>query len=274
MANDLDSILIDRFGTMILNMEKEQQQMSMERDEREREEEERKEKMTSIDTNNHMMTNIDRTTNFHNPEVRKYFISKTRPDTVWIIGNGISRKNFDLTRFDEKDISIGCNAIYKQFWPNIVVSMDQGIYDEIKTSIDSIKPSYDHIFADGSYQYEKMGLRGNHNKNNAGMFAIEVAMKLFSTGLNINILGFDFLLEAERYNMGNMFDGHDNYTEETRATLLDTINRAKYFYWFIKKYKNNYKVIFPRKTLKETGFRVVGALGLYPNLTVEYMENL
>jgi hypothetical protein len=53
-------------------------------------------------------------------------------DTVFLIGNGSSRKDFDLNLLEGKGTIIGCNAIYRDFSPDILVCQDSKMARELK----------------------------------------------------------------------------------------------------------------------------------------------
>lgn len=50
---------------------------------------------------------------------------------VFLIGNGESRKKFDLNILKPFGRIYGCNAIYREFTPDVLVSVDHGIMHEI-----------------------------------------------------------------------------------------------------------------------------------------------
>jgi hypothetical protein len=50
---------------------------------------------------------------------------------VFLIGNGESRKGFDLNILKPFGRIYGCNAIYREFTPDVLVSVDHGIMHEI-----------------------------------------------------------------------------------------------------------------------------------------------
>ena len=50
---------------------------------------------------------------------------------VFLIGNGESRKGLDLTKLKSKGRVYGCNAIYREFTPDVLISVDHGIMHEI-----------------------------------------------------------------------------------------------------------------------------------------------
>ena len=52
--------------------------------------------------------------------------------TAFIIGNGISRKSIDLSKLN--GTVIGCNALYREFTPDIIVAVDKQMVIEIRKS--------------------------------------------------------------------------------------------------------------------------------------------
>jgi hypothetical protein len=50
---------------------------------------------------------------------------------VFCIGNGTSRKNFNLEKLRPHGKIYGCNAIYRTFTPDVLISVDHGIMHEI-----------------------------------------------------------------------------------------------------------------------------------------------
>ena len=50
---------------------------------------------------------------------------------VFCIGNGESRKGFDLNKLKPFGKIYGCNALYREFSPDVLVSVDHGIMHEI-----------------------------------------------------------------------------------------------------------------------------------------------
>ena len=48
-----------------------------------------------------------------------------------VIGNGPSRLNFDLCQINKLMTTYGCNALYRDFMPNYLISMDYAMVKEI-----------------------------------------------------------------------------------------------------------------------------------------------
>ena len=51
--------------------------------------------------------------------------------TAFCFGNGNSRKGLNLDNFKKHGTVIGCNAIYRDFTPDIVVALDSRIGHEL-----------------------------------------------------------------------------------------------------------------------------------------------
>ena len=50
-------------------------------------------------------------------------------DSVFVLGNGLSRKNIDVSKLD--GTVIGCNACYRDFTPDVICATDAGIISDI-----------------------------------------------------------------------------------------------------------------------------------------------
>ena len=46
---------------------------------------------------------------------------------VFVVANGESRKGYDLSKLKGKGLVYGCNAIYRDFTPDVLVCVDQGL---------------------------------------------------------------------------------------------------------------------------------------------------
>ena len=62
---------------------------------------------------------------------RRGIVIKMTSDIVFLIGNGESRKDFDLTQLRQYGKIYGCNALYRDFKPDVLVAVDHGISHEI-----------------------------------------------------------------------------------------------------------------------------------------------
>jgi len=50
---------------------------------------------------------------------------------IFLVGNGESRKDFDLESLRSQGKIYGCNALYRDFTPDVLISVDHGIMHEI-----------------------------------------------------------------------------------------------------------------------------------------------
>ena len=55
-------------------------------------------------------------------------------ERAFIIGNGVSRKGFDLEQLRGKGVIYGCNALYRDFMPDVLVATDDKMREEIELS--------------------------------------------------------------------------------------------------------------------------------------------
>lgn len=168
----------------------------------------------------------------------------TMSDKVaFIIGNGGSREGFDLESLRSKGTIYGCNALYREFEPDWLVSIDEGIINEIRTS--TFPQNKFHVPPQDE-QYEPAEVNPGRPRSNAGMNAMELAIrhgykKLF-------MIGFDFLIEDKAASVSNIFDGTNNYGPSTRANYADNGGRTRYLSWFMNKYSDvEFFFAYPRE---------------------------
>lgn len=153
---------------------------------------------------------------------------------AFIVGNGESRRSFDLKTLLDVAPIFGCNALYREFTPDWLVAIDSGMVNEIKT--ESNFPSDKCLFPkDESEEYELAEChpgRQYRPRNNAGMFAM---MKAIDRGHDILIcLGFDFIIDDSIKSISNLYHGTKNYGMETRARSEDNVGRIMYLKNFAK----------------------------------------
>jgi len=186
------------------------------------------------------------------------------PDkTAYIIGNGGSRKGFDLLLLKGKGTVFGCNALYRDYrlsnpkyvLPDYLVAIDNPIITEIESSD---FPSSRVLIPPEDEKWEPVELHWGRAVNkqwdpqrprsNAGMNAILEAIKLeYET---LYVFGFDFLVVDQNTAMSNLYDGSDCYGLETRANLQDTRNRMKYLGHVIENNpKTNFVFCYPKETI-------------------------
>lgn len=178
-----------------------------------------------------------------------------------IIGNGLSRRGYNLLRFKSAAIPVwGCNALYRDYWPHqtfpdYLVMVDDGIIKEVNRS-DFPK---DHIVVPPhDERWEPAAANPYRPRMNAGMAAMMQAAKRGATLLYC--LGFDFLILDDSQALSNLYDGSPNYGPETRATMQDNPGRMRFLSWLMRSTPHvEYTFVYPAgttvRTLFETNIR-------------------
>ena len=156
--------------------------------------------------------------------------------TAFIIGNGESRAKFDLTTLASHGTTYGCNALYRDFHPDWLVSIDDGMIAEIRNQKEF--PIDQFIEPPEEEKYEPVELYGapvgtRTPRSNAGMNAMTEAIRHGHEQLVM--IGFDFIVAREDIGTSNMYDGTPNYGPTTRASFEDQARRMNYLNWFIDK---------------------------------------
>lgn len=169
---------------------------------------------------------------------------------AFIIGNGLSRKDFDLNLLKGKWPTFGCNALYRDFESDYLALIDDGIIKEVK---DSTFPQDKVFYPVGGDAYEPAEFNPNRPRKNAGMFAMEVAISLGYR--NLICLGFDFVIQSQSFVMGNMYDGTHNYSSTTRCSPQDALRRCEYMDWFAKANPEvQFSFAFPKELIADEQF--------------------
>jgi hypothetical protein len=162
-------------------------------------------------------------------------------NTAFIIGNGTSRKGFDLTRLKPYGTVFGCNALYRDFpdysLPDFLVAIDDGIINEIEHSD---FPSKRTIFPPIDERWEPAECNIGRPRSNAGINAMREAIKKGYDQLIC--LGFDFMIMNDpKQSVSNVYDGTQNYGMDVRARAEDNPGRVRYLQWLVA---SNPEVVF------------------------------
>ena len=166
-------------------------------------------------------------------------------NTAFIIGNGTSRKGFELTRLKPYGTVFGCNALYRDYpdysFPDFIVSIDDGIISEIEHSD---FPSKRFIVPPMDERWEPAECNMGRPRSNAGVNAMREAIKMGHDQLIC--LGFDFLIADREQSVSNVYDGTDNYGMEVRANANDNPGRINYVAWLTRTNPNvDFIFVFP-----------------------------
>jgi hypothetical protein len=152
---------------------------------------------------------------------------------AFVIGNGVSRQDVDVTQLKTHGKIYGCNALYRDFAPDILVATDQGISREIeKTGY-----SQNRTFYTRRPDIEKGSLEIPKQWRGWSSGPVSLALALDHGHRIIYLIGHDFGSADKIFN--NVYAGTDNYravgSSPTYAgnwvnqitTLLDTYKKSK-----------------------------------------------
>jgi hypothetical protein len=164
---------------------------------------------------------------------------------AFIIGNGLSRESFDLEELRGKGTIFGCNALYRDFTPDYLVSIDNEIISEVEGAIERGEFDRDRfIVPPFNEQFEPKEFNPYQPRSNAGMNAMLEAIKMGAK--EVYCMGFDFLIDDE-ISVANIYDSTPCYGPETRANRRDNVNRAAYMeYVALQNRDVLFTFIFPR----------------------------
>lgn len=148
-------------------------------------------------------------------------------NTACVIGNGTSRKTFDLEHIGNTMKTYGCNALYRDYIPDYLISMDWSIVEEI------LKNDIHHhtvFYTQDCAQFNSMPVERKENihwlKNMArrldsGNSALEVALSHeYET---IYMIGFDY--NTLPGVLPNVYHGTTNYAKNSCVPAADNMAR-------------------------------------------------
>lgn len=127
-----------------------------------------------------------------------------KSQTAFIIGNGRSRESIDLNKLE--GVTIGCNALYRDFFPTCLFAIDGRMVKEIK---ESTFPN--ERFWARSGRTTKMN-EIKYKGSNSGVVAFRHAVN-WGFG-RIVMLGIDLRSDATGA-VNNIYTGSNNYPKET-----------------------------------------------------------
>ena len=147
-------------------------------------------------------------------------------NTACIIGNGPSRLNFSLETIGSKMTTYGCNALYRDYMPNYLVSMDYDMVKEILNNKVHHKITFytqhdnriDELAKSGEPINFFWGFRETNDSGNS-------ALKLALTNKHdvVYMIGFDYATTPSV--LPNVYVGTQNYVKNhvwPAANMRDT----------------------------------------------------
>lgn len=131
---------------------------------------------------------------------------------AYIIGNGPSRKDFDLNRLKETGQTYGCNALYRDFWPDFIFSVDtkmtqQMVADEVGLKTFHYAPALEVNRKQSKGMLHLIPNNPHWISGNAAFWTAGV-----HGHKNIYLLGFDFR-EYGKNQLNNIYQGTECYGE-------------------------------------------------------------
>lgn len=137
---------------------------------------------------------------------------KKRKSDALVIGNGKSRLQFDLNQLQELFTTYGCNALYRDFIPDYLVSMDFNMVDEILNSGVHHKTKFYTQYSDKAQHRKNIGepvYWAIQDKwiGDSGTGALRLAG--MNKHRNIYMIGFDYTNDNKYTD--NVYAGTKNY---------------------------------------------------------------
>lgn len=142
-----------------------------------------------------------------------------------VIGNGESRKDINLNKFQEN--KIGCNAVVRDYWVDHLICVDRRMVDEaVQKHADKFKFIYtredwlsgrDHI--ENLLTVPELPYRGHQRPDEpfhwgSGPYAVLLGALLDTT---VKLLGFD--LHSKNTKVNNIYKDTQNYDPSTKTAI-------------------------------------------------------
>ena len=139
---------------------------------------------------------------------------------AYVIGNGPSRKGFDLNRLKETGQTYGCNALYRDFIPDYIFSVDtnmsmQMIEDEVGLKAIHYAPALQANRKESNGMIHLIPNNPNWISGNAAFWTAGV-----HGHKNIYLIGFDFR-EYGNGELNNIYQDTDYYGERNDDKIFD-----------------------------------------------------
>lgn len=144
---------------------------------------------------------------------------------AFVIGNSQVRKGYDLSILRGNGMIVGCNALYRDFDPDVLVAVDKPMYQEIKenykgkatlVTLKDIQHDAVAIVNDGAQIELK-----NRYWWDSGKLAFYMAYHLNPDVERIFLLGFDFWANPNRTTVDNCYSNTLNYKPSNRPPEHD-----------------------------------------------------
>jgi len=146
---------------------------------------------------------------------------KVKPrGNAYVIGNGPSRKGFDLTTLKATGQTYGCNALYRDFMPDFIFSVDTNITMKMVEDEVGLKTTHYAPALEVNRKQSKgmLNLIPNNPHWISGNAAFWTACVHGHT--NIYLIGFDFR-EYGKGELNNIYQDTENYGERQGDQIFE-----------------------------------------------------
>ena len=178
-------------------------------------------------------------------------------DPVFLLGNGKSRENFDLERLQSKGTIVGCNAIYRDFSPDILVAIDSKMLVELNTTT-YCQENFCIIPHNRSSKVPNAQIWKSDRFNTSGCFAMRMIGSIMKPS-KCYMLGMDCY-------PGNLYDNTKNYAVNT----LQNFSGVGSFYMQALQASNT--TIFVNVNTQDSWPKEAHKTGRYEYMTFEDFE--
>ena len=143
-----------------------------------------------------------------------------------VIGNGPSRKQFDLETIGRHMTTYGCNVLYRDYMPDYLISMDWSIVEEILANDIHHKTNF---YTQDRSQFNFMSVEKKEHINwlknmarrlDSGNSALEVALS--NDYETIYVIGFDYNIDDT---LPNVYHGTTNYARNSSVPAAESMAR-------------------------------------------------
>lgn len=179
-------------------------------------------------------------------------------DTVFLIGNGTSRKDFDLERLRGKGTIIGCNALYREFTPDVLIAIDAKLLTELKKAGYGNNDNEFIIIPRNRTVHIPAVTWKAERFNTSGCFAMKLITSIMKPS-KCYMIGMDGY-------PGNIYDGTENYSRNT----LQNFSGVNSYYQ--KTLEGPGDTIFINVNYKDAWPEEVHKTGKYKFITFEEFE--
>lgn len=192
-------------------------------------------------------------------------------NTACVIGNGPSRLQFELSTIGSKMTTYGCNALYRDYMPNYLISMDMLMVCEI---VDNKIHHKTKFYTQHVNKFDKMAEEGEpinffwgfRETNDSGNSALRLSLQ--NEHEVVYVIGFDY--SANPSSLPNVYSGSNNYPRShvwPAASMTDTkwIGRLRKI---VKDYPN-------QKIIRVVGNRQLDIISdNYSEITIEQFREI